>query len=58
MSKNTRIAIRVDEDLRDRLEKITELRAESLSDFLRRAMLRELARFDMVSEEEKKALGI
>jgi uncharacterized protein (DUF1778 family) len=40
------------------IKEICEARGEDLSDFVRRAIKRELARLSFLSEEEKKALGI
>lgn len=40
------------------LKKISRARGEDLSDFIRRAIRRELAKLGYLSEEEKKALGM
>lgn len=42
----------------DLLKKITKARGEDLSDFVRRAVYKELAGLNYLSEEQKKALGI
>lgn len=39
------------------IRKIAKARGEDLSDFVRRAVKRELARLSYLSEEEKKALA-
>lgn len=42
----------------DLVEQISKSRGENRSDFIRRAIRRELARLSYLSEEEKKALGV
>jgi len=42
----------------DLLRKVTKARGEDLSDFIRRAVYKELACLNYLSEEQKKALGI
>ncbi len=52
------IAIRVDGRLYDLLKKVVEARGEDISSFSRRAIKKELARLNYLSEEEIKALGL
>jgi len=40
------------------IKRICEARGEDVSDFVRRAVRRELARLSFLSEEEKKALEV
>lgn len=40
------------------LKRICEARGEDLSDFVRRAIYKELASLSFLSEEQKKALGM
>lgn len=40
------------------IRKICQARGEQLSDFVRRAIRRELVRLGYLDEEEKKALGV
>jgi uncharacterized protein (DUF1778 family) len=40
------------------LKKICEARGEDISDFIRRAVYKELAALSFLSEEQKKALGV
>ena len=42
----------------DLLKKVTKARGEDLSDFVRRAVYKELACLNYLPEEQKKALGI
>lgn len=55
---NTTIGVRVTEEDRKILDKVCKLRGEDLSDFVRRAILKELAELGFLSEEKKKALGL
>lgn len=57
MSNNT-ISIRVLPEHKTLLEKICRSRGEDMSDFIRRALLKELASLDYLTIEEKKALGV
>jgi len=52
------IGVRVTKDLYLKLKAISEARGEDISDFVRRAILKELASLSFLSEEQKKALGI
>lgn len=49
---------RTEESILQLVKKICRARGETLSDFVRRAVRRELARMSYLSDEEKKALGI
>lgn len=40
------------------IRKVSRARGEDVSDFVRRAVLRELASLNFLSSEEKKALGL
>jgi len=50
--------VRVTEDLYSKLKTISAARGEDVSDFIRRAVLKELASLGFLSEEQKKALGV
>ena len=52
------IGVRVSEELRNILKKVCRARGEDVSDFVRRAILKELASLSFLPEEQKKALGI
>jgi len=52
------IGVRVKEEASDLVEKVCEARGEYISDFVRRAILKELAGLSFFDEESKKALGI
>ena len=59
MSNLTKVVgVRVTEDLYSKLETVSEDRGEDVSDFVRRAILKELASLSFLSQEQKKALGI
>ena len=49
---------RVSPQLYDVLKRVCEARGEDVSDFVRRAVLKELAALSFLPEEQKKALGI
>jgi hypothetical protein len=51
------VGVRVTEDLYSKLSTVSEARGEDVSDFVRRAILKELASLGFLSEEQKKALG-
>lgn len=55
---NTNIGVKLEEKHRELLDKVVENRGESLSSFVRRAILKELAELSYLPDEEKKALGI
>jgi predicted DNA-binding protein len=52
------VGVRVTENLYLKLRKISNARGEDTSDFVRRAILKELASLNFLSAEQKKALGI
>ena len=52
------VGFRVTEELYDVLSRVCRSRGEDVSDFVRRAVLRELARLSFLSAEQKKALGV
>ncbi len=56
--KDKIVSVRMKKDLSDLISKVAAQRGEDLSDFVRRAVLRELARLSYLSPEEKKALEI
>lgn len=58
MSDRRIIFARMDEASVDLIKKVSKARGETLSNFVRRATLRELARLSYLTPEEKKALGI
>jgi len=55
---NLRIAVRIGSEDRRLLEKVCKARGEQISDFVRRAIKKELASLSYYPEEVKKALGI
>ena len=55
---HNRIALRITAQDREFLDKVCEARGEDLSDFVRRAIKKELAGLSFYSEDTKKALGI
>jgi len=55
---NTHIAVRITARDRTLVDKICEARGEDLSDFVRRAIRKELASLSFLPAEEKKALGV
>jgi len=50
------ICLRMDEETMDILEKAAKHRRENISVFVRRAIVRDLARLGYFSEEERKAI--
>jgi hypothetical protein len=52
------IGVRVTEQLYMLLTKVCSNRGEDVSDFIRRAILKELASLSFLDPEQKKALGI
>jgi hypothetical protein len=52
------ILVRFDDKTYRLLKKVVEARGEKMSIFIRRAVLRELARLSFLPEDEKKALAI
>jgi hypothetical protein len=55
---NNRIGLRIAPQDREILDKVCEARGEDISDFVRRAIKKELAGLSYYPEETKKALGI
>jgi len=53
---NSAIFARMPKEDTELIRKIAKARGEDLSDFVRRAIYRELARLDFLSQEQKKAL--
>lgn len=52
------IGVRLNQQLYDLLSRVAESRGEDISDFVRRAVYKELASLSFLPEEQKKALGI
>jgi len=52
------ISVRVKGEIKSLVKKVCEARGEDISDFVRRAILRELASLSFFDEEHKKALGV
>lgn len=52
------MAFRIEQKDRELIEKICKARGEQLSDFIRRAIKKELASLNYLSDETKKALGV
>jgi len=55
---NTVIGVRVTREDRELLDKVCKARGEDLSDFVRRAIRRELAKLSFYPDEVKKALQV
>jgi hypothetical protein len=55
---NSVIGVRVSQEDKMLVEKISKLRGEDVSDFVRRSIRKELASLSFLSTEDKKALGI
>lgn len=59
MSELTKlISARVPKTLHSQVKEVSDARGEDISDFVRRALYRELASLGFLSENQKKALGI
>lgn len=52
------VGVRVTNDLADLLREVSTARGEDVSDFVRRAILRELASLNFLPDAQKKALGV
>ena len=52
------VGVRVTRNLYSKLRTVSEARGEDVSDFVRRAILKELANLSFLPEDQKKALGI
>ena len=55
---NLTIGVRIQKEDRKLLDIVCKARGEDLSDFVRRAILKELASLGFLSEDQKKALGV
>jgi len=55
---NTTIGVRVTSEDRELLDKVCTARGEDISNFVRRAIRKELAELSFYPEDVKKALGI
>ena len=55
---NIQIGIRIPQKTKELLESVSKNRGEDISDFVRGAVLKELAILGFLSEDEKKALGV
>lgn len=56
--KNKIIGFRVTEQTKLMLDTVTAARGEDVSNFVRRAVLKELGQLGFLSENQRKALGI
>ena len=52
------LSARVPETLYNQVKEVSKGRGEDLSDFIRRAILKELASLSFLSKDQKKALGV
>lgn len=57
-NKKKIVGVRITEVLHQQLREVSEKRGEDISSFVRRAILMELARLSLLSDEENRALGI
>lgn len=57
-NQNKVIFARVDLQLYQKVREISSARGEDVSDFVRRAVLKELASLSFLPDDQKKALGI
>lgn len=55
---NSTIGVRISRETRDLLDKISKVRGEDLSSFVRRAILKELGYLGFLSKEQEKALEL
>ncbi|MCL2643437.1 MAG: hypothetical protein FWD52_08030 [Candidatus Bathyarchaeota archaeon] len=55
---NIQIGIRIPQKTKELLERVSKNRGEDVSDFVRRAVFKELASLNYLSVDEKKALGV
>lgn len=55
---NTTIGVRITQEDRELLDRVCIARGEDLSDFVRRAIRKELAALSFFTSETKKALGM
>lgn len=54
----SRLEVWIDRDLKELAMRVARARGETLGSMIRRALKKELASLNYLSEEEKKALGI
>jgi len=52
------VGVRFDEETYKTLKEITKARKIQMADFIREAVMKELARLSFLSDEQKKALGV
>jgi antitoxin component of RelBE/YafQ-DinJ toxin-antitoxin module len=52
------VGARIEQELKDLVEKVCKARGEDVSDFIRRSIRKELASLSFLPAEDKKALGI
>jgi predicted DNA-binding protein len=55
---NIVIGVRMPQEIKELLDRVSKNRGEDVSDFVRRSVLKELASLNYLSVEEKKALGV
>jgi hypothetical protein len=55
---NCILGVRVTPEDKDLLEKVSKARGEDISDFVRRAIKKELASLSFLPDYDKKALGV
>jgi antitoxin component of RelBE/YafQ-DinJ toxin-antitoxin module len=58
MAETKLLSARVPEALYRQVKEVSRKRGEDLSDFIRRAILKELASLGFLPEDQKKALGL
>jgi hypothetical protein len=58
LNKTTYLGARFPEGEADLVKEVSRLRGEDISDFLRRAIYRELARLSYLDDKSKKALEV
>lgn len=56
--RNAHLGVRIPKSELELIRQICKARGEDVSDFVRRAIRRELALLSFLSDEEKKALGV
>lgn len=56
--ENVYVGTRIEQELKDLVEKVCKARGEDVSDFIRRSIRKELATLSFLPAEDKKALGI
>ena len=58
LKRSSQITIRLEHEIYSLLKRVAQARGEDVSDFVRRAIKRELARLSYLGEEERKALNV